>query len=85
MSKIVLAEKHFRETLFTLQSQANFFDPIINGIEKEIGDLTETVLNEQQAIITALELESQVAQFNSSLLEARGNTLVFSLILSQDK
>ena len=84
MSKIVFAEKHFRDSSFRLQSQANFFDPIINGIDREISDLTETALNEQQAIVTSLELQSQVTQFGSSLLEARGNALIFSLVLAQD-
>ena len=84
LSKVVLAEKHFKHALNTLQSRANLFDPQIAGIEKEISNITETSLSEKEAIVSSLKLASQVAQFNLAVLASRGDTLVSSLILSQD-
>jgi len=84
LSKVVLAEKQFKHALNTLQSRANLFDPQIAGIEKEISDITETSLSEKEAIVSSLKLASQVAQFNLAVLASRGDTLVSSLLLSQD-
>jgi len=84
MSKVVLAEKQFKLALDTLQSRANLFDPQIAGIEKEISDITETSLSENEAIVVSLKLASQVAQFDLAILASRGSTLVSSLLLSQD-
>ena len=84
MSKVVLAEKQFKLALNTLQSRANLFDPQIAGIEKEISNITETSLSENEAIVVSLKLASQVAQFNLAILASRGSTLVSSLLLSQD-
>ena len=84
LGKILLAEAQFRLGLKTLQSRANLFDPQIAGIEREISDITETSLSEKEAIVVSLKLASQVAQFNLALLASRGNTIVFSLLLSQD-
>ena len=84
MSKVVLAEKQFKHALNTLQSRANLFDPQIAGIEKKISNITETSLNEKEAIVSSLKLASQVAQFNLAVLASRGSTIVSSLLLSQD-
>ena len=84
LGKILLAEAQFRLGLKTLQSRANLFDPQIAGIEREISDITETSLSEKEAIVVSLKLASQVAQFNLAVLASRGDTIVFSLLLSQD-
>ena len=84
MTKLVFAEKQFQHALDTLQSRANLFDPVIASIENEISDITQTSLNEKEAIVSSLELASQVAQFDLAILASRGDTLVSSLLLSQD-
>ena len=84
MTKVVFAEKQFKHALNTLQSRANFFDPLIAGIETEISDITETSLSEKEAIVASLKLASQVAQFDLAILASRGDTIVSSLLLSQD-
>ena len=84
MTKLVFAEKQFQHALDTLQSRANLFDPVIASIENEISDITQTSLNEKEAIVSSLELASQVAQFDLAILASRGDTIVFSLLMSQD-
>ena len=68
----------------TLQSRATVFDTIIGGLQNEILSIAEDIQSDRQATLLAAELEFQVAQFQFSLLASRGNTLVFSLVLSQD-
>ena len=46
--------------------------------------LDTAIENDRQAELLAAQLEFQVARFQFSLLAARGNTLVFALILAQD-
>ena len=41
-------------------------------------------MSENEAIVVALKLASQVAQLDLAILASRGNTIVFSLLLSQD-
>ena len=82
LGKILLAEAQFRLDVKTLQSRANLFDPQIAGIEREISDITETSLSENEAIVVSLKLAFQVAQFNLAILASRGSTLVSSLLLS---
>lgn len=78
------AEAEYRTDLATLQSRATVFDPVIAGIESEIGQLTETSLSEKQAKFRALQLQFQVAKLGFALLAARGNALVTTMVLSQD-
>ena len=84
LGKILLAEAQFRLDVKTLQSRANLFDPQIAGIEREISNITETSLSENEAIVVSLKLAFQVAQFNLAILASRGSTLVSSLLLSLD-
>ena len=84
LGKIHLAEAQFRLDLKTLQTRTTLFDSSIVGLDREIDQIVSTSLSEKEARLRALELEFQVAQFGFTLLSARGNTLIFSLLLSQD-
>ena len=68
----------------TLQSRSTIFDGLIEGIEKEISQRVTNIQEDAEAELLALQLEFQVSQFEFALLAARGNTLIFSLILAQD-
>ena len=84
LGKILLAEAQFRLDLKTLQSRTTLFDSNIVGLEREIDQIVSTSLSEKEAIVVSLKLASQVAQFDLALLASRGDTIVFSLLLSQD-
>ena len=84
LGKIHLAEAQFRLDLKTLQTRTTLFDSSVVGLDREIDQIVSTSLSEKEARLRALELEFQVAQFDFTLLSARGNTLIFSLLLSQD-
>ena len=81
---VLTREAQLKLDTTTLQSRANLFDPQIAGIEREISNITETSLSENEAIVVSLKLAFQVAQFNLAILASRGSTLVSSLLLSQD-
>ena len=81
--KILLAEAQFRLDLKTLQTRTTLFDSGIVGLEREVEEIVSTSLNVKEARLRALELEFRVAKFGFALLSARGNTLIFSLLLSQ--
>jgi hypothetical protein len=83
-SLILLTEADFLADRATLQSRATVFDTLIGGLAKEIADIAEDIESDREAELLAAQLEFQVARFQFALLAARGNTLVFSLILSQD-
>ena len=83
-SLLLLTEADFLADRATLQSRATVFDTIIGGLQNEILSIAEDIQSDRQATLLAAELEFQVAQFQFSLLASRGNTLVFSLVLSQD-
>ena len=80
-SLLLLTEADFRNDLFTLQSRASLFDVQIEGIDKQIANIVEDIQSEQEAEILALQLEFEVSRFQFALLAARGNTLVFSLLI----
>jgi hypothetical protein len=83
-SILLLREADFLADRATLQSRATVFDTQIGGLQNEILSIAEDIQSDRQAELLAAELEFQVAQFQFSLLAARGNTLVFSLVLAQD-
>lgn len=83
-SQLLLTEAAFLADRATLQSRASVFDTMIGGLQGEILSIAEDIQSDRQAQLLAAELEFQVARFQFSLLAARGNTLVFSLVLSQD-
>ncbi len=83
-SLLLLTEADFLADRATLQSRVTVFDTMIGGLQNEIARIAEDIENDRQAELLAAQLEFQVARFQFSLLAARGNTLVFSLILAQD-
>ena len=83
-SILLLSAADFLADRATLQSRATVFDTMIGGLQSEILSIAEDIQSDRQAELLAAELEFQVAQFQFSLLASRGNTLVYSLILSQD-
>ncbi|NQV54519.1 MAG: hypothetical protein HQ503_01555, partial [Rhodospirillales bacterium] len=83
-SKILLAESDFRADLSVLQTRVSVFDSQIAGITTEVAGIIEKIKDEQKAELRGIQLEALVANFNFALLSARGNTLIHSLILSQD-
>ncbi len=78
------AQASFRNNLSTLQSRADLFDTQINGISSDIADQVSNLQSPAAANLASTTLEAQVAQLNYALLAQRGNTLIKSLILSQD-
>ncbi len=83
-SLLLLTEADFRNDLYTLQSRASVFDVQIEGIDKEIASIVRDLQSEQEAELLALQLEFEVSRFQFALLAARGNILVFSLLLAGD-
>ena len=81
---ILNTEADFKSDLATLQSRSTIFDGLIEGIEKEISQRVTNIQEDAEAELLALQLEFQVSRFEFALLAARGNTLIFSLILAQD-
>ena len=65
-------------------SRANIFSSKIEGISKEIDDIIEDIQDEARANVLARQLEYTVAEFDFTLLAARTNTLVQSILISQD-
>ena len=62
----------------------NIFSSKIEGISKEIDDIIEDIQDEARANVLARQLEYTVAEFDFTLLAARTNTLVQSILISQD-
>ena len=83
-SLLLLTEADFLADRATLQSRVTVFATLIGGLQNEIASIAEDIENDRQAELLAAQLEFQVARFQFSLLAARGNTLVFALILAQD-
>ena len=54
------AEAQFKLDSRTLQSRSVLFDPLISGIKKEIGQITNKDLSEKEAVLKALQLEFQL-------------------------
>jgi hypothetical protein len=68
----------------TLESRASVFGSQIDGMSKEIRNLIENIEDEARAEVLARQLEYTIAQFDFTLLAARSNTLVQSILISQD-
>ena len=68
----------------TLQSRVSVFGSLITGIDKQVADLVEDIQSEAEAKLLATQLEFILALFNFALLAARGNSLVQSILISQD-
>ena len=81
---VLNTEASFLHDRSTLESRASIFGSQIDGLEKEIRDLVEDVEDEARAELLARQLEYTVAQFDFTLLAARSNTLVQSILISQD-
>ena len=81
---VLNTEASFLHDRSTLESRASIFGSQIDGLEKEIRDLVEDVEDEARAELLARQLEYTIAQFDFTLLAARSNTLVQSILISQD-
>ena len=81
---VLTAEAEFLSDRATLQSRVSVFDSLITGIDKQVADLVEDIQSEAEAKLLATQLEFILAQFNFALLAARGNSLVQSILISQD-
>ena len=81
---VLNTEASFLQDRATLESRANIFSSQVDGIGKEIRDLVEDVQDEARAELLARQLEYTIAQFDFTLLAARSNTLVQSILISQD-
>ena len=57
---------------------------LFDGMGKEIRDLIEDIQDEARAELLARQLEYTIARFDFTLLAARSNTLVQSILISQD-
>ena len=81
---VLNTEASFLNDRATLESRASIFSSKIQGLDKQIGDLIEDIQDEARAELLARQLEYTIAQFDFTLLAARSNTLVQSILISQD-
>ncbi len=81
---VLNTESSFLHDRATLESRASIYGSQIDGITKEIRALMEEVEDEARAELLARQLEYTIAQFDFTLLSARSNTLVQSILISQD-
>ena len=81
---VLTTQAEFLNDRATLQSRASLYGVKIAGISSEISNLIEDIQDEARAEILASQLAFAIAQFNFSLLAARGNGLVKSILISQD-
>lgn len=81
---VLNSEASFMQDRATLESRSSIFSSQIGGMGKEIRDLVEDVQDEARAGLLARQLEYTIAQFDFTLLAARSNTLVQSILISQD-
>jgi hypothetical protein len=81
---VLNTEASFLHDRATLESRASIFGSQIDGMSKEIRDLIEDVEDEARAELLARQLEYTIAQFDFTLLAARSNTLIQSILISQD-
>ena len=82
---ILTTEAEFLHDRATLQSRVSVFDSLITGINSEVANLVEDIQDEARADLLATQLEFILAQFDFALLAARGNSLVQSILISQDE
>jgi hypothetical protein len=80
---ILNTESSFLHDRSILESRASVFGSQIDGMSKEIRDLIENVEDEARAELLARQLEYTIAQFDFTLLSARSNTLIQSILISQ--
>jgi hypothetical protein len=80
---ILNTESSFLHDRSILESRASVFGSQIDGMSKEIRDLIEDVEDEARAELLARQLEYTIAQFDFTLLSARSNTLIQSILISQ--
>ena len=83
-ARVLTTEAEYLNDHETLVSRANIFSSKIEGISKEIDDIIEDIQDEARANVLARQLEYTVAEFDFTLLAARTNTLVQSILISQD-
>jgi hypothetical protein len=81
---VLTTEANFLQDRSTLESRASIFSSQIDGMGKEIRDLIEDIQDEARAELLARQLEYTIAQFDFTLLAARSNTLIQSILISQD-
>ena len=82
---ILTTEAEYLSDRTTLQSRVSVFDTLISGIDSEVAILVEDLQDEARADLLATQLEFILAQFDFALLAARGNSLVQSILISQDE
>ncbi len=80
---VLTTEANFLQDRSTLESRASIFSSQIDGMGKEIRDLIEDIQDEARAELLARQLEYTIAQFDFTLLAARSNTLIQSILISQ--
>ncbi|MEO2044703.1 MAG: hypothetical protein ABGX43_08885, partial [Nitrospinaceae bacterium] len=81
---VLTTEANFLQDRSTLESRASIFSSQIDGMGKEIRDLIEDIQDEARAELLARQLEYTIAQFDFTLLAARSNTLIQSILISQN-
>ncbi len=83
-SLILLTQADFLNARATLESRTSVFSSQIAGLDKQIADELEDLQTGAQAELLATQLEFKIAAFDFALLASRGNTLIMSIMLSQD-
>ncbi len=81
---VLTTEANFLQDRSTLESRASIFSSQIDGMGKEIRDLIEDIQDEARAELLARQLEYTITQFDFTLLAARSNTLIQSILISQN-
>jgi hypothetical protein len=77
-------EAELRTSLATLQSRTTVFDSLISAADIDVTNLLRNLQSEREAEVLSAQLEYTVASFDFTLLAARGNTLIRSLVIAQD-
>jgi len=81
---ILNTEAELRSSLATLESRTTVFDSLISAADTEVANLLRDLQSDSEAEVLSAELEYTVASFHFTLLAARGNTLIRSLVIAQD-
>ena len=81
---VLTTEAEFLSDRATLESRNSIFSSQVGGLSKEIEDIVEDIQDAARAEVLARQLEYTIAEFDFTLLAARTNTLVQSILISQD-
>ena len=78
------AQSQFRYARQTLASQVDLYNNQITALQRDITQQVSQVRSDREAKLVSEQLKYAIARFNFTLLAAKGNTLIRSLMNAQD-